>query len=427
MKNYYEILEINFSSTPEEIKKAYRQKAIKYHPDKNFGNIYFANKFIEAKEAFDILSDLSQKAEYDILYKTSFAQDEPKREENKKEEKQKSKKEEFFYNPHKPFYSDLDRTEQETPQFSPLYNHWAEKVSETDDFFKLPNSIGKIISGYTNLTTTKKPVTRKEKNGCFLKAIVIALVISLIIIFIFKLLSPTEIIFSIAIPLVVILWLANSGNKFKHKCNYVGVNGFAEFQCENDRENITLSYEVNFKNVTDFLRATQINKRNFNYVNTGFSFIWMNGQSLLREVNGTHESKEGNPGREKTEYWLNTFAEKYWTIYLMDTMELNLEKEGFLKFNLVYYKNDRYHCKQYIELGIGYIKFLTEKGDVVYNFNEIKKVYTKGANLFIEHSNYEKKFYFFESGNKNGIPLLNLSNRQFFFRAMELLLGYKFS
>jgi hypothetical protein len=147
---------------------------------------------------------------------------------------------------------------------------------------------------------------------------------------------------------------------------------------------------------------------------------------VIQEINGTHESKEGDPGRDNTEFWLNTFAERYWTIYLMDKMEAELEKNGFLKFNLVYTKDEKYYLAHYIELGIGYIKFITNKGEVKYNFNEIKKVYTKGSNLFIEHSNYEKKFYFFESGNKNGIPLTNLTNRQFFFRAMELLLGYRF-
>ncbi len=47
MKNYYEVLEIDFQASQENIKKAFRQKAIKYHPDKHFGDKYFTEKFIE--------------------------------------------------------------------------------------------------------------------------------------------------------------------------------------------------------------------------------------------------------------------------------------------------------------------------------------------------------------------------------------------
>jgi hypothetical protein len=51
-------------------------------------------------------------------------------------------------------------------------------------------------------------------------------------------------------------------------------------------------------------------------------------------------------------------------------------------------------------------------------------MYSKGADLFIEHKNFEKKLFFFKSGNQDSIPLRMLCNRQFFYKAMELLLGY---
>lgn len=428
MENYYEILELSFTSSSEEIKKAYRQKAIKYHPDKNFGDEYFAKKFIEIKMAFDVLSNPEKRREYDDQYRVYFQKEEPTRQENyyRKREETKQKEEEFFYNPHKSFYSDLDRAQQSSPQFAPIFNHWGENIDESADFFKLPKNIGKIISGYTTLSKNQNPATKKEKNGCILKAILISLIISAIIIFAFKIFGIVGILFTVAIPLVFSLIFASSSKKFIHTATYIGVNGFAKFTCVNDRNTFGKSYEINFNDVTDFAKVSVINKRNFNYVNTSYTFTWLSGDKVIQEINGTHESKEGNPAREATEFWLNTFAERYWTIYLMDKMEAELEKNGFLKFNLVYTKDEKYYLTHYIELGIGYIKFITNKGEVKYNFNEIKKIYTKGSNLFIEHSNYEKKFYFFESGNKNGIPLTNLTNRQFFFRAMELLLGYRF-
>ena len=43
MKNYYDILEVSVTASLDQIKKSYRQKAIKYHPDKHFGDKYFGS------------------------------------------------------------------------------------------------------------------------------------------------------------------------------------------------------------------------------------------------------------------------------------------------------------------------------------------------------------------------------------------------
>lgn len=64
-RDYYEILEITRNATPEEIKKAYRQQAIKHHPDKNPGDHTAEERFKEAAEAYEILSDPHKKQRYD--------------------------------------------------------------------------------------------------------------------------------------------------------------------------------------------------------------------------------------------------------------------------------------------------------------------------------------------------------------------------
>lgn len=64
-RDYYEVLEVSKSATPEEIKKAYRKKAIQYHPDKNPGDKEAEEKFKEAAEAYEVLSDSQKKARYD--------------------------------------------------------------------------------------------------------------------------------------------------------------------------------------------------------------------------------------------------------------------------------------------------------------------------------------------------------------------------
>jgi molecular chaperone DnaJ len=64
-RDYYEILGVNRNANADEIKKAYRQMAIKYHPDKNPGNKESEDKFKEAAEAYEVLSDQQKRANYD--------------------------------------------------------------------------------------------------------------------------------------------------------------------------------------------------------------------------------------------------------------------------------------------------------------------------------------------------------------------------
>lgn len=64
-RDYYEILGVGRNAGADEIKKAYRQMAIKYHPDKNQGNKEAEEKFKEAAEAYEVLSDQEKRARYD--------------------------------------------------------------------------------------------------------------------------------------------------------------------------------------------------------------------------------------------------------------------------------------------------------------------------------------------------------------------------
>ena len=64
-RDYYEVLGVGKNASDDEIKKAYRKLAVKYHPDKNPGNKEAEAKFKEINEAHDVLSDKQKRARYD--------------------------------------------------------------------------------------------------------------------------------------------------------------------------------------------------------------------------------------------------------------------------------------------------------------------------------------------------------------------------
>src|SRR5947208_4227361 len=71
-RDYYEVLGVDRSAGEEEIKKAYRKLAVKYHPDKNPGDKAAEEKFKELGEAYEALSDPQTRAAYDQYGHAAF-------------------------------------------------------------------------------------------------------------------------------------------------------------------------------------------------------------------------------------------------------------------------------------------------------------------------------------------------------------------
>ncbi len=73
-RDFYEILEVTKSASQDEVKKAYRKVAMKFHPDRNPGDKASEEKFKEAAEAYEILSDVDKRAQYDRFGHNAFSQ-----------------------------------------------------------------------------------------------------------------------------------------------------------------------------------------------------------------------------------------------------------------------------------------------------------------------------------------------------------------
>ena len=71
-RDYYEILGVSRTATPDELKKAYRKLAIQFHPDKNPGDKASEEKFKEASEAYEVLSDAQKRQSYDQFGHAAF-------------------------------------------------------------------------------------------------------------------------------------------------------------------------------------------------------------------------------------------------------------------------------------------------------------------------------------------------------------------
>src|SRR5215510_10393114 len=73
-RDYYEVLEVDRTATDEQIKRAYRKLAVKFHPDKNPDDSHAEEKFKELGEAYDVLMDPDKRAAYDRFGHAAFAQ-----------------------------------------------------------------------------------------------------------------------------------------------------------------------------------------------------------------------------------------------------------------------------------------------------------------------------------------------------------------
>jgi hypothetical protein len=314
--------------------------------------------------------------------------------------------------------------QNEYKSYFPKFDLWGNPLDEYWEFLKQPKNIGNIICAYSDIIKETMPLTTKQKIVGSLVGFFIALIIGGLIYLIFKPSIVWAIIWFV-IPITIALLFMNEMNKFKHTNLFIGDNGFAEYQWKKNRDNIIVDNEVSFDDITDvYLYQIEI-RTNYTYNGTDYLYVFLNinNGEIFYYQKGTYNKKDSI----ETLPLKFTFCrkiEQVWTAHLLKNMEKRLAESGYIMFNL--FSHDKAIYGPYIKLGHGYITFIRgDKEEFTYFFNEIKRVYSKGTDLYIEHNNFKKRLFRKSSGDKDVIPMLNLCNRSFFYLAMEKLLGYQ--
>lgn len=292
------------------------------------------------------------------------------------------------------------------------------------DYFAFPTQIGQLAYSYTSLKKGQGPLTTKERIKRIILSLCAGLLFSELVYLTLPIQGPFFVAVVFLLPTLGLGLFQVYHSAFLHTNLFVGINGFAEFQCEFRRENISQSKEYLFADATNMYYYQQDVYKNFVYSKSNFTFIWFNrktGQILYKK---TGEFNKKVPlKRQPITLAFCRSIENMWTIYLTDQTDELLKSKGKLSFYL--YPSENESLLEYIQLGLGAITFLKDSNSFTYRSEDIKQMFLSDHYLVIQHTNFRRNMLFFKSGNEDRIPLLNLCDRQYFFDCLEYLLGYK--
>ena len=416
MKNYYQLLGIKNNASKDEIKKAFRLLATLYHPDRHPQNKrYFTNQFIAVKEAYDTLINVQKRQAYDLYLHSNAQSEKSKPQEQASQSKPKPRR-----------YRHPDREVQVTPQQAPSIGLNGEKLANNLLFFKYPQKIGKISGAYSDCNIQDKPFSTHEKDRNF----GLVLILGIIFCIAFHLLTKSSLwltLFVSAGMLIATLFIVYQYQIFSKWNLFVGVNGFARYQCTDNFEHLKVNLEANFKDLTDVYYYETTRFGNLNPSKSSYYFYSFLNLDKQRAVYSEKGAFYNSP--DKSQPVSLVFCRKVlqsWNQYLLDQMDAEIEKKGFILFHL-------YYPAQKVFIPIVKLKFReiifidSQKNEFSYRPQDIKRIFTRKNILYVTHQQPFVKLPKEQIGRINQIPLHYLCNRDYFFKVLETLLGYRLS
>lgn len=423
MKNYYEILDVEFNASPNEIKKAFRYLANQFHPDKNLGNERFKDKFLSIKEAYDVIRDKDKRAEYDrklLTYmKTKSSAKPPGSSPNKssKNKKSTSASADFYRGLYHPFFSQEDRSNHTTLHIAPTIDFDGTILNKEVLFLKYPQRIGKLTAAFSNVkegATSKRKLTDQKGVIFGLYMITVIALLSLVAI------VPNVVIAGLFLTssiTALFYYRAKDSNKRIHY--FLGVNGWAEYQYHSTRQHLLAETEINFNNIADIYIHEATKKLNKAEVAVEFVFRCFDiSGNLIYAKEISSDIKEKREKYNKEIQFCKKINEN-WTYYLLDHMEKSYSENGYIAFNM--YSHALKMHLPYIKLNRRKLSISLQHGQALdFNLTQVKNIYLEQGIMHIEHFDTDKTAL-----KMSKFPLNNICNRLYFLQALKILTGYQ--
>lgn len=302
-----------------------------------------------------------------------------------------------------------------TPDAEMLSHAGTPLLPEMDFFVAPPAEIGKVVTAWTTLKKTKAPWSAVSR---LMLAFGLALVVCVAgEIFTQNVMSEIPLVGrsiygAVAFIAMLAGWMMTS---FRAVCTYAGTLGVARYSLSGNRENPAVGKIFCYGDGAELRTSQTHNYYNGVYTGTIYKYRWTNSEGReLFKLAGNYHSQQGTP-KPASEFHFAQASETYWSMYLLDRVNEQLDKEGFVQFGL--------SGGDFIRVGRGFLEFVRKGTTARITPDEIKELRLSDGTFLVTH----KDAKWWSSKGHFKFQYATMANARVFLMALESLLGYTFS